>query len=77
LNYKKSIQVYSERLGCEIVELNVQEDHEHLMLWSHLTVMKILIVTPENERIQLSRISIAEVDAIIPGLPSSQSKLLN
>jgi len=38
--------------------------------------MKILIVTPENERIQLSRISKAEVDAIIPGLPS-QSKLLN
>jgi hypothetical protein len=30
--------------------------------------MKILIVTPENERIQLSRISKAEVDAIIPGL---------
>jgi hypothetical protein len=42
----------------------------------NLTVMKILIVTPENERIQLSRISIAEVDAIIPGLPSL-SKLLN
>jgi hypothetical protein len=38
--------------------------------------MKILIVTPENERIHLSRISKAEVDAIIPGLPS-QSKLLN
>jgi hypothetical protein len=34
--------------------------------------MKILIVTPENERIQLSRISIADVDAIIPGLPSQK-----
>ena len=44
--------------------------------FDYLTVMKILIVTPENERIQFSRISIAEVDAIIPGLPS-QSKLLN
>jgi hypothetical protein len=29
--------------------------------------MRILIVTPENERIQLSQISIAQVDAIIPG----------
>jgi hypothetical protein len=38
--------------------------------------MKDIDRHPENERIQLSRISIAEVDAIIPGLPS-QSKLLN
>jgi hypothetical protein len=29
--------------------------------------MKILIGTPENERIQISRISIEEVDAIIQG----------
>ncbi len=28
----KSIRVYSERLGCEIVELNVQEDHVHLLI---------------------------------------------
>ena len=42
----------------------------------NLTIMKILIVTPENERILFNRVSIAEVDAIIPGLPS-QSKLLN
>ncbi len=28
----KSIRVYSERLGCELVELNVQEDHVHLLI---------------------------------------------
>ena len=28
----KSIRVYSERLGCELVELNVQEDHVHLLV---------------------------------------------
>ena len=28
----KSIRVYSERLGCEIVELNVQEYHVHLLI---------------------------------------------
>ena len=29
---RKSIQVHAERLGCEIVELNVQADHVHLLL---------------------------------------------
>ena len=28
----KTIRVYSERLGCEIVELNVQPDHVHLLI---------------------------------------------
>ncbi len=28
----KSIRVYSERLGCELVELNVQIDHVHLLV---------------------------------------------
>ena len=28
----KSIRVYSERMGCEIVELNVQADHVHLLV---------------------------------------------
>ena len=28
----KSIRMYSERLGCEIVELNVQIDHVHLLI---------------------------------------------
>ena len=28
----KSIRVYSERLGCELVELNVQEGHVHLLV---------------------------------------------
>ena len=28
----KSIRMYSERLGCELVELNVQEDHVHLLI---------------------------------------------
>ncbi len=29
---QKTIRVYSERLGCEIVELNVQADHVHLLV---------------------------------------------
>ncbi len=28
----KMIRVFSERLGCEVVELNVQEDHVHLLV---------------------------------------------
>lgn len=28
----KSIRVYAERLGCEVVELNVQPDHVHLLV---------------------------------------------
>ena len=29
---QKTIRAYSERLGCEIVELNVQSDHVHLLV---------------------------------------------
>ena len=28
----KTIRVFSERLGCEVIELNVQEDHVHLLV---------------------------------------------
>ena len=28
----KTVRVFSERLGCEIVELNVQADHVHLLV---------------------------------------------
>jgi len=28
----KTLQVYSGRLGCEIVELNIQRDHVHLLI---------------------------------------------
>ncbi|WP_111980282.1 IS200/IS605 family transposase, partial [Algibacillus agarilyticus] len=28
----KSIRVYAERLGCEVIELNVQSDHVHLLV---------------------------------------------
>jgi len=28
----KTIRVFTERLGCEVVELNVQEDHVHLLV---------------------------------------------
>ena len=28
----KSIRVHSGRLGCEVVELNVQSDHVHLLV---------------------------------------------
>jgi len=28
----KSIRIYAERLGCELVELNVQPDHVHLLV---------------------------------------------
>jgi len=29
---EESIRIYSEKLECEIVELNVQEDHVHLVV---------------------------------------------
>jgi putative transposase len=29
---QKTIRIFSERLGCEIVELNVQADHVHLLV---------------------------------------------
>lgn len=29
----KTIRVFSERQGCEVVELNVQVDHVHLLLF--------------------------------------------
>jgi putative transposase len=29
---EKSIRIYSERLGCTVVELNVQPDHIHLLI---------------------------------------------
>jgi putative transposase len=28
----KTIRVYAERLGCEVVELNVQPDHVHFLV---------------------------------------------
>ncbi len=28
----KSVRVFTERLGCQIVELNVQSDHVHLLV---------------------------------------------
>jgi len=28
----KTIRVYAEKLGCEIVEINIQPDHVHLLL---------------------------------------------
>ena len=28
----KTIRVYTERLGCEIVEINIQPDHVHLLV---------------------------------------------
>ncbi len=28
----KTIRVYTERLGCEVVEINVQADHVHLLV---------------------------------------------
>ncbi|WP_338070312.1 IS200/IS605 family transposase [Bathymodiolus platifrons methanotrophic gill symbiont] len=28
----KTIRIFAERLGCEVVELNVQEDHVHLLV---------------------------------------------
>jgi len=28
----KTIRVYAERLGCEVVEINVQPDHVHLLV---------------------------------------------
>jgi len=28
----KTVRIFTERLGCEVVELNVQEDHVHLLV---------------------------------------------
>ena len=28
----KTIRVYAERLGCEVVEINIQSDHVHLLV---------------------------------------------
>ena len=28
----KSIRIYAERIGCEVVEFNVQPDHVHLLV---------------------------------------------
>jgi len=28
----KTVRIFAERLGCEVVELNVQEEHVHLLV---------------------------------------------
>lgn len=32
LELGKSLRMYGERLGCELVELNIQPDHVHLLI---------------------------------------------
>ena len=48
----KSIRVYSERLGCELVELNVQEDHVHLLVKvpPKVSISKLMGLSKERQR---------------------------
>ena len=46
----KTIRVFSERLGCEVVELNVQEAHVHLLVMVPPNDHEDAFITPENER---------------------------
>jgi len=40
---KKTIIIQSERLGCEIVELNIQADHVHSLIKVPLQSIHIII----------------------------------
>ncbi len=51
----KTIRVYAERQGCEIVELNVQEDHVHLLIKvpPKLSISKLMGVVKGKSAIQV------------------------
>jgi putative transposase len=52
---QKTIQIYSERLGCEIVELNVQADHAHLLVKvpPKISISKLMGTVKGKARIQI------------------------
>ena len=51
----KTIRVYAERHGCEIVELSVQEDHVHLLVKvpPKLSISKLMGVVKGKSAIQV------------------------
>jgi len=53
----KSIRVYSERLGCELVELNVQEDHVHLLVKvpPKVSISKLMGIVKGKTALQIFR----------------------
>jgi len=53
----KTVRVFAERLGCEIVELNVQADHVHLLLKvpPKISISKLLGTVKGKTAIQVFR----------------------
>jgi len=53
----KNIRVNSERLGCELVELNVQEDHVHLLVKvpPKVSISKLMGTVKEKTALQIFR----------------------
>ena len=53
----KTVRVFAERLGCEIVELNVQADHVHLLIKvpPKVSISKLLGTVKGKTAIQVFR----------------------
>ena len=53
----KTVRVFAERLGCEIIELNVQADHVHLLLKvpPKVSISKLLGTVKGKTAIQVFR----------------------
>ena len=53
----KTINVYCGRLGCEVIELNIQNDHVHLLVAMppKLSVSKLLGTVKGKTEIQIFR----------------------
>jgi putative transposase len=51
----KTVRVYAERLGCEVVELNVQPDHVHFLVKvpPKVSISKLLEVVKGKSAIQV------------------------
>jgi len=51
----KTIRIFTERLGCEVVELNVQEDHVHLLVLvpPKVSISKLVGVVKGKSAIQM------------------------
>ncbi len=51
----KTIRVYSERQGCEVVELNVQEDHIHFLVKvpPKVSILKLMGIVKGKTAIQI------------------------
>lgn len=57
LEVMKTVRVFAERLGCEIIELNVQPDHVHLLLKvpPKISISKLLGAVKGKTAIQVFR----------------------